>query len=265
MKKTFRSAALSTIIMLVVAILTLTSVTYAWFAANTSVSATDMKVQVVAGNGLAIGAYTGTSAAPVAPDVTAFKSTVKAIVDTSNTNLNPTSTANCQAWYTTVSDSSDNYAKGASATYESAPAATAYLLSKYQMKSLNDSTPVYVNGVTVTGNDKSGALNQSLRVAVKMGSKILTFAPFYTAIPEGGLKYYNGSAVATYADGAIKVGTSYTADSSVQLTSSLGTTATDVDVYVYYEGEDTNCFTNNTFSGIDELTVSVSFTSSAAS
>ena len=51
MKNNFRKAALSTICMLIVAVMSLTGVTYAWFTAGTTATVNGMQMQVSAADG----------------------------------------------------------------------------------------------------------------------------------------------------------------------------------------------------------------------
>lgn len=96
MKKTLRSAMLSTICMLVVAVMSLTGVTYAWFSASTTANIQGMTVNVSAADGgFQLSADNGTT----------WKSNLT-LTDTS-AQLNPVSTADAESFFTAVVDPDD--------------------------------------------------------------------------------------------------------------------------------------------------------------
>lgn len=261
--------------MVLVAAVALGSSTYAWFAANTQVTAEGMSVQAQAENGIVIANSNGTD----------WKSTASAV--TASATLFPTSTKDASTWYHNVSDEADNSKssqdassytnltstlKISNSTYgvgyidknnDSAYAAGTddgyYLLNTFKIKSSSaDMTGItlYINKVEVTtSTSASTALNGSLRVAIVVGNQTYIYAPV------------NG-ATSTY-----KVGGGATADFTPYTTASgknLATTvtsikatnedATPVSIYCFYEGEDANCKSTN-ITGIspDSLSVTVQF------
>ena len=106
-----------------------------------------------------------------------------------------------------------------------------------------------IEAPTVTGNTNSALLDQSLRVAVVVAGKAYIFAPL-------------NSISTTYYVGTNHVPTTtLTGDQATSLTSSPATTqdGVAVHVYIYFEGEDANCKTQNITSTLDDLTVEVGF------
>jgi hypothetical protein len=138
-----------------------------------------------------------------------------------------------------------------------------YVKYTYYLKSSSDAiTPVLTAGgeslqikdVTVAGNDFTGSgsvedLDASLRVAVVVNSKAYIFAPVSGATAS---YYVNAGSTATTpltGNGITDLGTipSVTSD------------GTPVYVYLYFEGEDAKCKTDNVTSTLDNLTVSFKF------
>ena len=99
MKKTFRKAMLSTICMLVVAVMSLTGVTYAWFTQAETADVTGMTMEVAAANGGFM----------VSKDGTDWVSTIN--FNETSTKLNPVSTVNAVNFYTAVVNTNDATSK----------------------------------------------------------------------------------------------------------------------------------------------------------
>ncbi len=111
-----------------------------------------------------------------------------------------------------------------------------------------------IKSVTATPTasaDPSTDLDKSLRVAVVVGGKAYIFAPVAGAT---GTYYVNASSTATEPiDHTVSQATALT---TIPATTSNGTP---VDVYIYFEGEDTNLKTTNVTSALDNITVEVKF------
>lgn len=95
MKKTLRSAMLSTICMLVVAVMSLTGVTYAWFTQSETADVTGMTMNVAAANGGFM----------VSKDKTNWTASVDFAAETEKA-LNPVSTVDAVNFFTAVVDTS---------------------------------------------------------------------------------------------------------------------------------------------------------------
>lgn len=257
--------------MLLVAACLMGTSTYAWFAANTQVSASGMEVKALSSGGLAIASYTNNSGAKTPPIADNFKSAytlnfdaTKGLVDyvQGADAIKPVSYNNDKAaakWFTAAAANADD-GKAAEGLTEVTSDPNAYRKAfYYQVKSLRDgyTSEVYVSDVTVDGVSTSAVLDKSLRVAIVTAEASFIFAPVHVAQQENekDLVYATG-----IEDGAFTTGktnllrlTSYDADETV-IFAALGTAAQDVTVYVYYEGEDPNCKSANA-TNIDTLKV----------
>ena len=205
--------------------------------------------------------------------------------------LYPTSTATASAWYHAVSSEYDNH-EAADGSYVPLTGITTdgkmmksgadgsenvgglyaiegeyFLYNKYKVKSTTsaDSFGLYIREINVTSSaSNSTALNKSLRVAVKAGTgAVKFFAPLYNAAPAGGFEWYNGSAVA--ASTAV-AGDTYTTNNMLTASASEVVQAgIDLEIWVYYEGEDENCKTSNAQAvTVDTLSLSFTFATTAA-
>ena len=230
---------------------------------------------------------TKTDYAAVAPANTEFKNT--ATNNLGLAELYPTSTSTASAWYHAVSNNVNDHTAVANSYVtlsnttdgkvvrgngnESGEGAQGlyaldsyFLYNKYLVKSTTsaDKFGLFIRSINVSGNSTSQALNKSLRVAVKAGSAdTYFFAPMYDEAPEGGLKWYTGTAVAA---SSAKVGHQWTSNNQISAAAnSVDDTGIDLQIWVYYEGEDTNLKTINTDNiTIDTLSLEFSFATTAA-
>jgi hypothetical protein len=254
--------------MLAVSATMLATSTYAWFSMNTNVTATGMAVQAKAEGGIVIANATGGS----------WSSTANAV--TADAILYPTSTKDVVNWYHNKSTNADEaQASQAPATYEpltltksagtygvgyvedgvtgyDGTESAYYLLNTFTVKSssetLNDIS-FYINSVTVTGVDRSSALDASLRIAIKIAGDSTTY--IYAPVSGATTTYKVGGSDQT----AITVKTA--SDKNVQTSiNTISTTGLGIEVYAYFEGEDANCKSTNA-SGytLDDLGVEIKF------
>lgn len=266
--------------MLTVSAMTLASSTYAWFSMNTQVTATGMQVKARAEGGIVI-----SNAGKAAWSDTGTASTGAA------TALYPTSTADLTNWYhnkSTNADDANAATNGAGSTgYDVLTSSLAYsdttynagiayidsqssgaegygtwdaadssyyLLNKFYVKSSGDvltGTKFYINDVKVTSSSSHVALDKCLRVGIKIAGDSNTY--IYAPISGGTATYY----VAGGSSGTTPI-TAGTKNRETTITSIGNTdnTSTEVDVYIWYEGEDANCKSTN-ISGITLDTISV--------
>jgi hypothetical protein len=127
----------------------------------------------------------------------------------------------------------------------------------------NGAQSLSIKDVSVTGSSGSVNLDKSLRVGVAIGGKFYIFAPNYSGAGEdvpADYYVYNGSSTTGT---NIKItalpanGVAYT-----DITSIPGVTTdapVQADVYLWYEGEDPNCKSENITSTLDTLVVSFKF------
>ena len=162
-----------------------------------------------------------------------------------------------------------------------------YVMYKYYLRVSNESgitglartagaQNVAIKSVTATlpSTVASGDLDKALRVGVMIGGKMYIYAPVYGAGATSA-QYYavtgitnndaNNDSVITSNEQTITnsavVPFATNAKTNTALTSLPGMTAdgTEVDVYIWFEGEDVNCMSNNITASLDEITVDVTF------
>jgi len=280
----------SAVAMLMVSTVMLSSATYAWFTMNKEVSVTNMQVKAKADQGLLINEIADYSDSHWDEEATTNQE--------AGIQLHATSTAETNSWFYAYSKkSNDAAAASASAnsqnlsgsyntltatpkTLQTASAGTSaltevyyrdidgdstyddgegyYVKYTYYLKSSADAiSPVLTSGgeslqikdVAVEGNTGSANLDKSLRVAVVVNNRAYIFAPLNT---QAGTYYVGTGHTAT---------TPLTVNGITDLASipSVTTDGTPVYVYLYFEGEDANCKTDNVTSTLDNLTVSFKF------
>ena len=285
--------------MLLVSAILLGTSTFAWFSMNTQVSATNMQVRAVAEQGILINEVataadtnwdneatakqTATNPALLYPSSTtdgatwyhaaskksgsAASATAGAVsgdltTTTYETLSGLTAITNMSKATATAGDEAKRETMGKAAD----AAAGYYVHYEYFLKSSSQEIAlgttsgaqnVNIKSVTATAtaaSEGSGStnLNKALRVGIKLGTKLYIYAPVtgYTAS-----YYVNASNDATTAiAGNIATATDLT---TLPASSADGTK---VDVYIWYEGEDANCKTDNaTATTLDNIDVDIVF------
>ena len=247
--------------MLLVAACLMGTSTYAWFAANTQVTANGMQVKAASSGGLAIASYKhageGNFSAPEDADYgPLISANWSNQILLTNPMVYPTSHTGT-AWYKADATA---YDASTGTNYQPVDADDTnkhYQLTKWRIKSLAEGTTstLKVAKITVEDNTNSLALNESLRVAICVGgTEWFYFAPLKSATT--GLNRYTGSAPAAYPDGRIFAGDTPNAT----LTTALTSTPVEIEVYVYYEGEDAQCKSSNITTTVDTLKVTIVYT-----
>ena len=143
-----------------------------------------------------------------------------------------------------------------------------YLKYTYYLKTSTEGTTslglnsgdqnVNISVVNVTCNSVSTELNKALRVGIEIGGKFYIFAPVSGAT---GNYYVNASSTATTAIDSSASTHNAPMTIATGLSSLPGNKANGTPVYVYmwYEGEDANCKSDNITATLDELTVNLEF------
>ena len=150
-----------------------------------------------------------------------------------------------------------------------------YVLYKYYLKSSKNGDGTYnIAGddlevkVTATkqnsensGTSNNMALDKALRVGVKIDNSYKIFAPMYTDNQSynvaNGVASINGTAVTAYGTGA-----SYVDLATNEVTFAIPNVTTngkEVDVYVWFEGEDENCISDNITAVLDTYQIDINF------
>lgn len=117
---------------------------------------------------------------------------------------------------------------------------------------------VNISVVHVDGNTTSTELNKALRVGIEIAGKFYIFAPISGATTS---YYVNAGSTATTAINSSSSSHAAPMTVATGLTSLPGNKSNGTPVYVYmwYEGEDLNCKSNNIAASLDELTVDLEF------
>jgi hypothetical protein len=143
-----------------------------------------------------------------------------------------------------------------------------YLKYTYYLKTSTEGTTslglsngdqnVNISVVHVGGNTTSTELNKALRVGIEIGGKFYIFAPISGATPS---YYVNAGATATTAidSSTSSHDTPMTVATALNELPGIKANGTPVYVYMWYEGEDANCKSDNITATLDELTVDLEF------
>lgn len=286
--KAIRKQLLAAVAMVLVAAVALGSSTYAWFASNSKVQATGMIVQAATEGGIEI-AYTDSVA------TTGSYATSAATGATSATALAPISTANAKTWshasamragasaakvdtYETLTltekTTDQAFSKTGSVT-DQGVTTNYYLVSNFNIRSTSATAlakGLTVDNVSVAGNSTGKKMDEALRVAIVLGEKTLIYDPVANDVT--GYKIYTGhtgsgdSATATgetnvtitEKDTATLLAT--TADTTIPAKGESANGGVDVKIYVYFEGEDAELYSDNFVT--EALTVTVNFSATVA-
>ncbi len=280
--------------MLLVSAILLGTSTYAWFSMNTTVTANNMQVKAVADQGILINEVatandpnwdnaantTAGSGYSLHPTSTSNTSTwYVAYSKTQNDSASATESANSvnltDDGYRTLGASPFTTATatvtpaagsiaGQTVTYVDSDAGSDYdngegyyVKYTYYLKSSADAiTTSLADGgkslrisVSATGDTNTPALDKALRAAVVIDSKAYFFAPLKDD------------------DTTVYVGTAHTASTAyvtaqptaVVTIPASGSNGIQADVYLYFEGEDSQLKTSNVVAALDDLTVTVNF------
>jgi len=282
--------------MLLLATMLMGTTTYAWFSMNTQVTATNMQVRAVAEQGLLInevgtGSDTNwdneatakqtasTDASKLYPASTNNGTTwYHAASKSANDSASATSSGNSNnlvAGYETLSgltaitSMSKSASAGAEAKRETmgkaadAPAGY-YVHYEYYLKSSGTEITLkneavgdqYVSIKSVSAKlpetQASEELNKAVRVGIRLNSAFYIYAPVsgFTAT------YFVGGTSSTTAT----AGTTATPTDLAKLPASNATNGAKVDVYIWFEGEDANCMTDNaTATTLDDIKIDIVF------
>lgn len=226
--------------MLLISAVLMGTSTYAWFSMNTQVSASGMKVTA---NSTNLFLQISDSATYTDPATSVVYN------ETDGTKLKPATpvlkegNASIEKWQTATSNDPSNATSGATPADIATGTLGEYVYSKVlhfriAPNSTATASNLVIADVTMTG-DNSKALNKALRVAV--AGK-------------------DGVQVWTYADGTWKKDDGKSATAILAAVTTTDATAT---LYIWFDGTDTNCTTNNA-ANLDTLTFTVTFTVTAA-
>lgn len=238
--------------------------TFAWFSMNKDVNITGMQVKATTPAYIYISSnsdMSGRSNSVAAP------STVTTVV--------PTSTVDLANWFVGTAATADASTINGTG-YVAKTSETVNVAQTYYVQSPNNAVQnLKVNTITVSYTGEASAVNPALRVAVKCGDTLLFFAPLSTAtstnavVKEGGstvtdrtetLALVQKSAADTTATGTTTANYNAkdTGKNSVVIAEMTADKIYTIDVYVYFDGEDTACNSMNAVK-LNTLNVTIGF------
>lgn len=271
--------------------------TVAWFSMNNFVTATGMNVKAKAENGIVISNQaaasgegvtwkesaisTRTSTLEVRPTSTATGATW--VHSTSNDSADQNTENDYELLTTAVDTTSgagyadDNNHAGYDATDGEGYVADSvyYAMHSFYIKSSAEAItkPLYITNVkaTLPTTQNSADLNKALRVLVRLSTDASTakvYSPVYAAtgysVATTGGTYATATKAAVTpidasgADGLIASGSQTFLNTTIPA-SNAATGPLQIDIYLYFEGEDPNCISNNLTATLDSINVSVTF------
>lgn len=271
--KALKTQLLAAIAMVLVASIALGSSTYAWFASNSKVEATGMSVQATTAKNLVISTDN---------TLRTNEATTQASTFTGTCTLNPSSVqtlAGSQNFFKVTDSKGVDYTGGKAGTgtkFEAATPVTSGIsgdVAKHTFYIRVDGTTsdtmsnLYVNKITVT-RGTAQEISKALRVGVVCGGNGFIYAPITDATTTYNAIIKEGTVASVDAD-IYKDGTgsalneNTTALTAYESTSVLANTVksdvyTQVDIYIWYEGEDNACTSANGVS-VENLSVSLEF------
>lgn len=267
--------------------------TVAWFSMNNFVTAEGMNVKAKAENGIVISnaaAANGswkdsatslhTSTLEVKPTSTATAATW---VHSTSNDAADENTGNDYALLTTAVDSTTGAGyvdENSNSAYDSATDSVYYSMHSFYIKSSAQAitNTLYITNVkaTLPTTQNSVNLNKALRVLVRLNSDASTakvYSPVYAAanysVATSAGKYdteQEGAATrasvtpinASGTNGLIATASQEFLEDQV-IPANDGGNPLQIDVYLYFEGEDPNCISNNLTATLDSINVSVTF------
>lgn len=227
--------------MLLLSAVLMSTASFAWFSVNTQVTAQGMNVKAKAEAGLSIASAPAGTYGIDANSATA-----------TTAELKPGSTSDLANWYHSTSTSTSKPNTGAA--YEAATEGTHYVKHSFYIRSTAaealNFTSLDVKSVTATGALQ--ALSKALRVGIKVtgADKTYIYAPVAGATT--GYTVHGDVAVTALAGTA----ESKTSVNSVPANTENGLV---VEVYIWFEGEDAACVSNNIVADLETIAVSVVF------
>ena len=250
-----KKALLSSVAMLLVAVVALSGATYAWFSTNTTAKLNTISLTTAKSSSLLIAEKTGSSD-PADSDYSAE------IVASWSKQLKPVSTVDCDDFYEVTALTGDA-ASGTGASTKAgsvSPATETDYLHKVLFFKADDAVSVRLTSLTPTAGTTSIA--SALRVAFVVGSNVTIYGigaqtnegiaavtgyPATAGTYQTFQNFYDGGSnvpgVTFSSVSAIAAG----ASSAAFLTLPANGAATQVDVYIWLEGNDSDC--NNGISG----------------
>ncbi len=261
--------------MLLVSATVLASTTFAWFSMNNTVTATGMTVQAQASSTLLIDTASATSSAG---KLTGGADTKATTANAPADGIRPTSTVDGTNWFSAEA-AATNAATAKTGSYEAVAAgnvgnyrlaSTFYLQTYDGTKSITAGSldaankKIVIDSVTVayTAGD---ALASSFRVMIVVGDTVVVCAPTTTTTPsnQGVASVTTGTATKSDLTFATVSGidsgkATLSANNDLVAAVNYNQVYT-ANVYLFFDGEDSACYTDNIPATLNNYTVTVSF------
>ena len=240
--------------------------TYAWFTMNTTVTVQGMQMQARAENGIVVSNAAGGTYDATA---TSAKTTVAEIY--------PGSTKDLSTWL--HSTSTNPGAANTQQTYTAGSAWTAntdsstrgnYVVHDFYLRS-SGATALSFTSLDITGVNatvSSSAPSQELSKALRVGIKVAGSQNYYIYAPVTGytatVSVQNAAGAYSSASGdrtdvSALAGNTTSNDTSITSLPANTANGTHVEVFVWYEGEDAACKSDNIVASLEQISVSVNF------
>lgn len=237
-----KKALLSSVAMLLVAVVALSGATYAWFATNTTAKMNTISLETSKQSSLQIAEKTGNSD-PADADYSAE------LVANWSQQLKPVSTVSCGSFYEVTALTTETASGAAQKAGSVVAAADTDYLHKVIFFKADDAVSIRLTSLNVSAGTTS--LASAIRVAFVAGgnttiygigaqnTKGIASVTTYTSGSATFQNFYDGEVTGvTFADAnAIEAG----ASSPAFLTLPANGAATQVDVYIWLEGNDSDC------------------------
>ena len=236
-----KRALLSSVAMLLVALVALGSATFAWFTANPNATASGISMKTTAAAGLVIRTETD--------DTWSHNAALNKNGTTFNANpVSQVQSAPANFWTVTAA-AADAYGAGDEAMTAAVKGTDFYAeniycrLSDGSNASANSSKKVYIKGVTITA--ASGATMQNcMRVAIANGTTMLGTWALSTAGQHGTLTTAAKTS-GEFSPALAATATNLNVDTGLTALSATGSDLTKyITVYVYLDGQDDDCYSD---------------------
>lgn len=259
-------------IWLVLAMLGIVSATFAWLSENQTVQAGGMEVKAETVKNLVISnAQNGNYSFSADTTITGITTMTPVSTVASLTNnalkfytLTSTSKAN-DVTFSTGAISSTATLTEIAPTTTSPTTGTVYGAMKYTFYvkvsgeegvELEDLYVSNIEIVRATNTSNQSNITKALRIGVVCGNKVVIYS-----VTGGQSSYYGINGTTGASTAAVTAQTTTTQTNDTTLMSTISTTPVAVDIYVWYEGQDTNCTSTNSLVA-ENLMVKVAFNTS---
>ena len=251
--KTFRKSSLITsVALLLAAIVALSGATFAWFSTKADASATGIQATTAKGSALVI---SSTSEGPWGQSLDLAGENKLTAVTIENPNYKKVideeegTTEDVVTW-TILKGTAASYDAQKAASYEDAAASDYYKKTIYVKYDAAEDTTKALKADLILGEDAVYSSNKDYyRVAlVPTGNTVAEDAPNYQIYS---ISDYNRATDATYGDYDVT-----TTATGIELGTLDAGTVYAYDVYVWFEGEDADCLDSNS---VNDITVDIKF------